>query len=53
MTDILEGWSAEMSEDSIAASVYEYTLWNFQNSLFHAYIPEEMKEDRFAFIDTP
>ena len=51
MTDILEKWNGEMSEESYAASVYEYTLWNFHNSLFHNQIQEA--ENRFALIDVP
>ena len=37
MTSVLADWDCEMSEESVQATVYQFTLGEIQASLFHAY----------------
>ena len=37
MTDLLDDWKGEMSADSIAATVFSFTIVQFHQSLLHAY----------------
>ena len=50
MLEILDGWSGQMKRFSIAATVYEYTLFNFHKSLYHAQVPDDA-EDRISYLD--
>ena len=49
MVDLLNDWSGIMSEDSIAATVYSFTLMHVHKSLFHAY--EDDADERMALTD--
>ena len=49
MIDLLNGWQGNMDEDSIAATVYSFTLMSIHKSLFHAY--EDDQDERLAFTD--
>ena len=37
MIEILSDWNFEMTEDSVKATVFQFTLGEIQASLFHAY----------------
>ena len=50
MTGLLDDWSGQMKRDSIAASAYEYTLFNFRKSLYHAQVSGDI-EDRETYLD--
>ena len=39
-----------MEVESVAATVYEFTMIEFKKSLFHAYESEDIRE-RLAFLD--
>ena len=47
MTSIMEGWTGLMSEESVAATVYTFTMIHFTKSLFHAYFVDEVHRDSF------
>ena len=50
MVGILEGWTGQMVNDSVAATVYTFTFMHFTDTLFHAYQQDD-SEDRRAFTD--
>ena len=50
MLDLFDGWKGLMDKESIAASVYSYTMYYFSKSLFHAYVEGEV-ENRLLYSD--
>ena len=56
MIELLEGWQGFMGKDSIAASVYSYTMYYLHNSLFHSYLEDDIDNrlhytDNYLFMD--
>ena len=52
----LENWNGRFSEDSIAATCYQYTVLYFYKSLMHRYYPENEQHrlkmiDNYNFVD--
>ena len=45
MTATLDGWQGLMAKESVAATVYTFTMIHFTKSLFHAFVSEEIQRD--------
>lgn len=50
MINLLEGWDGSLDKENIAASVYSYTFFFLNKSLFQAYELNEEK-NRYAYLD--
>ena len=53
IADILKDYRGNLDMDSYAATVYEQSLWNFQNSLLRSYMIDDTEGQRFGHIDVP